>query len=102
MQLNLSILGGSGYALAVVTLNYDGSEFNVKKIVFVSEYSETNAAILQQFEPSFTFSKAGWVNDPDYLFESSTYIVPGNPAINALVTMDQNKTLWKMIKALTE
>ena len=107
-SIDLSKFGGSGHALSICNASFaeDGVTpiFSVLNIVFVSEYSEINQAIIQNFYAGFTYTNAGWQDISSFgCISSEIYsIVPKNPELKNKVSafIGTDTKLWDILSML--
>lgn len=107
-SIDLSKFGGSGYALALCNASFaeDGVTpiFTVLNVIFVSEYSETNQMIIQNFLSDFTYGAAGWQDISSFEFTASEIysIVPNNPELKNKVSafIGTDTKLWDILSMM--
>lgn len=105
----LSLLGGTGYVLAICNA-IDPSNFTVLQIVYVSEYSQTNLALIQNLKPGFTYTTGGWQDTSEYVFDSVIFEVANFQTPNIKQSLidemvcyvNTDKHLWRGIKKLSQ
>lgn len=96
--VHLDKFGGTGYCLAICDAS--GAGFTVLQIVYVSEYSETNQAIIQNFASSFTYTEGGWQNTSEFTFNSTIYkVARGNEQLGSQLGMfvGRDSNLWAIL-----